>query len=341
MKTGNVNLSFLALSAAGLLFGGYFAFQEWFVGPTFVANDGLVWTLPLVTYVFLALASSGVSILMAAGELFDNEPLKTHKALLVNTALSLLIGAFAALATELGSLMNVVWLIFSPNFSSPIWWMGTLYAIELVLLAMKFYSLQTNHRLSFDHWLTVTTLCLAIATPLILGSVFGTIVGRAGYYGVNASIFTLLCALASAVSLTPLLFKPDKQANITRLGRFALAALAVLLVVNYLYLTRSSIPSLQPWAALWMPILLLFAFIAYHAKPALSAIIALPTLLITELAFIIQGQVQVLGPKQTWLGAVQSYQPNLAELGILAFGCSIAYLCFVALGQLSAKPSEE
>ncbi|MCW8329188.1 hypothetical protein MD588_10255 [Photobacterium sp. SDRW27] len=337
MKTGNFNLLFLALSAAGLLFGGYFAVEEWFVGPSFATNDGLVWTLPLVTYIFLALASTGISFLLTCGELLNNESIKTHKTLLLITALSLLIGAFAALATELGSLFHLFWLVLTPNLKSPIWWMGTLYAIELVLLGIKFYALLIKRTFSFERWLTAGTLCVAVAASLVLGSVFGTVVGRVGFYGVDASILTFLCALASGMSLAPLLLSPDKRAVLLLPGRLVLGALALLLLVNYIYLARGSIPAEQPWVSLWMPLLLLVALITYQTKPAISTIVALPTLLLVELAFVIQGQQHVLGPKQTWLGMMQSYQPNLAEVGILVFGCSVAYLCFFILKLLMAR----
>ncbi|MDX1302897.1 hypothetical protein [Photobacterium sp.] len=337
MKTDNFNMLFLALSAAGLLFGGYFAVEEWFIGPSFATNDGLVWTLPLVTYIFLALASTGISILLTCGELLGNEAIKAHKSLLLITALSLLIGAFAALATELGSLFHVFWLVLTPNLKSPIWWMGTLYAIELLLLGIKFYALLSERTFSFERWLSAGTLCVAVAASLVLGSVFGTVIGRIGFYGVDASILTFLCALASGLSLAQLLLIPEKRAVLLMPGRLVLGTLALLLVVNYVYLARGSILAEQPWVALWMPLLLLVALMTYQAKPAISAMVALPTLLLVELAFVTQGQLQVLGPKQTWLGAMQSYQPNLAEIGIFVFGCSVAYLCFFWLKQMTTR----
>lgn len=341
MKTDNFNMLFLALSAAGLLFGGYFAVEEWFIGPSFATNDGLVWTLPLVTYIFLALASTGISILLTCGELLGNETLKAHKSLLLITALSLLIGAFAALATELGSLFHVFWLVLTPNLKSPIWWMGTLYAIELMLLGIKFYAMLSERTFSFERWLSAGTLCVAVAASLVLGSVFGTVIGRIGFHGVDASILTFLCALASGLSLAPLLLIPEKRTVLLLPGRLVLGILALLLAVNYVYLARGSILAEQPWVALWMPLLLLVALITYQTKPAISAMVALPTLLLVELAFVIQGQLQVLGPKQTWLGAMQSYQPNLAEVGILIFGCSVAYLCFFVFKQAIARFGEQ
>ncbi|WP_051303462.1 hypothetical protein [Psychromonas aquimarina] len=338
MKTANFNKMLLALSAAGLLFGGYFALMEWFVGPMFVTNDALFWTLPLVAYIFLALTSTGISILMTAGELLNNKAVIAHKPVLLTAALSLLIGAFAALTAEMGSPLHVVWLLFSPNLSSPIWWMGTLYAVELLLLGIKYYALLRGRPLGSELWLTSAALCVAVAAALVLGSVFGTAVGRTGYQGADASVLTLLCALASGMSLAPLLFKEQAREVLQLPGRSMLAGLALFLFTLYLYSSRSTVVAEIVWVQLWMPLLLLGALLAYKVKPALSALIALPTVLLVELFFVIQGQMQVLGPKQTWLGAVQSYMPNTAEIAILIFGCSVAYLCFFLFNRLALRP---
>lgn len=341
MKTKNFNLLFFVLSVVGLLFGGLFAVEEWFIGPSFSTNNGLVWTLPLVVYIFLALLSTGLSIIMTSGELLHSEIIKAHKPLLLITALSLLIGAFAALGTELGSLFNVFWLLLTPNFKSPIWWMGTLYSIELGLLGIKFYGMLRKRHFSFERWLSTGTLSVAVAASLVLGSVFGTVIGRIGFHGVNASILTFIFALASGLSLAPLLLSPEKRTVLLLPGRLVLGLLSVLLVVNYIYLARSSIITEFSWVRLWMPLLLVVAALIYKAMPAISAIIALPTLLLVELAFVIQGQLLVLGPQQTWFGVMQSYQPNLAEVGILVFGCSVAYLCFVVFRQMTVRFGEQ
>ncbi len=330
MNTYTSNPLFLVIAAAGLLFGGYFAIEELFIRPSFVTNDALVWTLPLVTYVFLALASTGVSIVMAHAELTGNEEVNAHKPALLVAALSLLIGAFAALASEMGSPLNMFWLLLSPNISSPIWWMGTLYAIELVLLGVKLFGLLGDKDKGYGQSLTIMTLVVAIAAALVLGSVFGTVGGREGFSGLDASLLTLLCALVSGVCLVPLLLNDKVQSSMLQSGRILIGALALMLVVQYIYLVGGA-PGELNWVSLWMPALLICALLIYQSYPAFSALVAMPTLLIIELSFVIQGQLIVLGPKQTWLGVFQSYMPNVAEVGILVFGCSVAYLCFFVL----------
>ena len=115
-----------ALIGLGLALGGSVGHYEMFFGHLFATNSALVWTLPLVTYVFLALASTGVSLILAFGLITRNAVIEAETRGLLIIAIGLLLGAFTALATELGSLLNMIWIIFSPNSSSPIWWMGTL-----------------------------------------------------------------------------------------------------------------------------------------------------------------------------------------------------------------------
>ncbi len=341
MNTNTSSQLLLALSAIGLLFGGFFAVEELFIQPSFTTNDGLVWTLPLVTYIFLALASTGVSIVMASAELSENEAVNEHKPALLIAALSLLIGAFAALATEMGSPFNVFWLLLSPNLSSPIWWMGTLYSIELALLGIKLFTLLSGKEQGSGHMLTIATLVVAVLAALVLGSVFGTVTGREGFSGLDASLLTLLCALVSGAAIAPLLISSKARQSMLQPGRILIGALSLLLVVKYVYLARSSVPSEVNWVALWMPVLMIGALASYRAMPVIAALVAMPTLLLIELSFVIQGQLIVLGPKQSWLGTLQSYIPNMAEIGILAFGCSVAYLCFFVLSRILELKSKK
>ena len=48
------------------------------------------------------------------------------------------IGA-GVIGLELGSVLNMYQIMLSPNFSSPIWWMGFIYSVELVVLILKFW----------------------------------------------------------------------------------------------------------------------------------------------------------------------------------------------------------
>jgi len=61
-------------------------------------------------------------------------------------------------------------------------------------------------------------------------------------------------------------------------------------------------------------------------RPSYSS--SLCSCVIHEVAFVISGQLVSLGPISTWFGAIQHYVPNLAEIGILVLGISVAALLF-------------
>jgi len=84
----NTSRMTLLLAVAGCLFGGFFAIEEWFFHSSFKTNDSMIWTLPLITYIFLALMSTGASILLALAEILDDDWLKQNKRQLLLTAIA-------------------------------------------------------------------------------------------------------------------------------------------------------------------------------------------------------------------------------------------------------------
>jgi len=319
-----------AVIAAGLLFGAYFAIGELAVGGRFATNNGMIWTLPLVTYIFLALMSTGVSIMLCYGILTQREEIiRQQRALLILSA-SLLIGGFVALGTELGSPLHLFWLVFSPNLTSPIWYMGTLYSIELVLLLIKLFRDLQGHHGRIDQTLTWATLGVAVAAALMLGAVFGTVTGRVDFHGLHASILTLTAALASGAAVVVLTRQPLgglPQMHMSALRVFS-ALMAILLTLRWGYEGHSSVVDLRGWVEVWM--IAPFAAVALFGGrlPRSAAALIAVAILWVELAFVITGQMVSLGPLTTWYGAVQEYRPNLAEVGILVLGIAVAAALF-------------
>ena len=319
-----------AVIGAGLLFGAYFAIGELFVGGKFATNNGMIWTLPLVTYIFLALMSTGVSIILCYGILTRREEILGQQRALLILSVSLLIGGFVALGTELGSPLHLFWFVFSPNLTSPIWYMGTLYFIELVLLLIKLFRDLQGHRGRIDKILTWAALGVAVAAALMLGAVFGTVTGRVDFHGVYASILTLTAALTSGAAVIVLIQQPlgGLPQNQTNALRVFSALMAVLLALRWGYTVHGSIVDLHGWVEVWM--IAAFAAVALFGGrfPLAAATLIAVAILWVELAFVITGQAVSLGPMATWYGAVQEYRPNLAEVGILVLGIAVSAALF-------------
>ncbi len=319
-----------AVTGIGLLFGVYFAIGELLVGGSLATNNSVIWTLPLVTYIFLALMSTGVSIVLGYGALTRRGEIIGQQRSLLILAISLLIGGFVALGTELGSPLHLFWLVFSPNLTSPIWYMGTLYAIELVLLLVKlFMDLRGQHG-RIDESLTWAAVVVAVAAALMLGAVFGTVTARADFQGLHASILTLTAALVSGAAVI-VLTQPSgglPQVLIGALRGFS-ALMTILLTLRWSYEVHSSVVDLQGWVELWM--IAPFALVALFGGrlPRSSALLVAVASLWVELAFVITGQIVSLGPMATWYGAAaQAYRPNIAEVGILVLGIAVAAALF-------------
>jgi hypothetical protein len=313
------------LIAAGLVAGGAVGLYEMFFGHLFATNSALVWTLPLITYIFLALMSTGVSLVLAYGLIVKNESITRHTRALLIMAIGMLLGAFTALATELGSLLNMVWILLSPNPSSPIWWMGTLYSIELVLLVIKLVTDLKGRHGVFDLPLAWGTLLIAAAAAITIGAVFGTVIGRPDYHGAFLSVVTVVSALVSG-SAAIVLLRPQSALTETagRIFRQSALVFAGLLLVRFAYEAHSSVSEMLGWASIWMLLPFILALVLLQYAPRVLALIGILGVLWVQYSFIITGQLVSLGPAANWFGDVQTYRPNVAEVLILVLGIAVA-----------------
>ncbi len=328
------------LIVVGLVVGGAVGLYEIFVGHSFATNSALVWTLPLVTYIYLALMSTGVSIIIAYGLLARKSAILERMRALLIVAIGLLMGAFTALATELGSILNMVWILLSPNPLSPIWWMGALYSVELVLLIVKLVMDLMGRHGPLDRPLAWATLAVASAAAMMIGAVFGTVIGRADYVGMYTSLFTLPVALLAGVAVV-ILTQP--QGRMTEMLTTAFRQLAVLWIIllglKLFYDAHSSVQALQGWVDIWT--ILAFVFIALFAgmAPRILAALGLVAALWVAYNFVITGQLVSLGPNATWFGEVQTYLPNLPELAIFVLGVAVA-AALIKLGYQYLLPGQ-
>ena len=168
----------------------------------FNANDVLIWTLPLGIYIFLALSSSGLTLLSALPLVFGIKKYEPFAKRLVFLAIATLCGGFVAIGLELGSIFHMIYIMLSPNLSSPIWWMGAIYSVELAVLALKFWKMHTgDYHSSLSKLLGTVSCMLALIAPLMIGSVFGLTESRATYFGPVMSIYCLLMAVLSGTAL--------------------------------------------------------------------------------------------------------------------------------------------
>lgn len=323
-----------ALMAAGLVVGGAVGLYEMFVGHLLATNQVLVWTTPLITYIFLALASSGISIVVAYGLLRNDQVVVERTRYLLVLDLALLLGGFTALATELGSIPNMIHIMLSPNPSSPIWWMGNLYSVKLALVAVKLYRDIDGRHGGLDRPLAWATLAVAAAATLTLGSVFGTAIGRPDFAGVSASFLMLGLALTSCFAWLVVLRRDGVLADhVGNLARQLAGVMAAMLLLNYVYDARATTEGLIGWVEPSMPVLFALAALIAGAVPRIAATVTLIACFWTLFGFVIDGQRWVLGDNTNFFGEFVSFTPNLAEAATLVLGLSVAAALY-NLGKL-------
>lgn len=193
----------MGLLGVAILAGLVAAFQLFTKGHyLFNANDVLMWSLPLGVYIYLALTSTGLTLLASLPLVFGIQKYEPLAKRLVFLAIATLVGAFVSIGLELGNVWHMFYIMLSPNLSSPIWWMGFIYSVELVVLAVKFWRLHVGDWHSpLSKVLGHASFLAAIVAPLMIGSVFGLTESRVTYFGPVMSIYCLMMAILSGAAL--------------------------------------------------------------------------------------------------------------------------------------------
>jgi molybdopterin-containing oxidoreductase family membrane subunit len=202
-KTRGAYFAWLGLIGVAIAFGLFAAFRLLTEGHyLFNANDVLMWSLPLGVYIYLALTSTGLTLLASLPLVFGVKKFEPLAKRLVFLAIATLVGGFASIGLELGDIFHMFYIMLSPNLSSPIWWMGFIYSVELVVLAVKFWRLHVGDWHSpLSKALGNLSFLAAIVAPLMIGSVFGLTESRVTYFGPVMSIYCLMMAILSGTAL--------------------------------------------------------------------------------------------------------------------------------------------
>jgi len=127
--------------------------------------------------------------------------------------------------------------ITTPNFRSPIFWMGVNYTLYLSFIILEFISLlQKKHKLAKISG--IFAFLSALSAHSTVGSVFGTQIARAFWYGPFMPIDFVLCAwiLGFALISIVLYFSNSKMEEKNSLMESSKKWLAVLLGINMFFI---------------------------------------------------------------------------------------------------------
>jgi len=151
--------------------------------------------LLIATYIFFVVASTGLCLVSSIGHVFGNRdflPIAKRSVLL---ALITIISGFLVIGLEIENPFRMMFYFFaSPNFSSNIWWMGALYMLYMIFLAVEFVLLmRESHRVAaFFGFLSVLA---GVSAHSNLGGIFAMLHGRDVWYGPFLPVYFIISAM--------------------------------------------------------------------------------------------------------------------------------------------------
>ncbi|RJQ70818.1 MAG: hypothetical protein C4519_19610 [Desulfobacteraceae bacterium] len=371
-QPSNAYAIWLGLIAAAILAGLFAAWRLFAEGHhLFNTNDVLLWSLPLGVYIYLALTSSGLTLLASLPLVFGVRKFEPAAKRLVFLAIATLLGGFVSIALELGDIFHIIYIMISPNFSSPIWWMGFIYSVELIVLAVKFFMMHTGDRHSpLSKVLGHVSFVTALAAPLMIGSVFGITESRVTYFGPVMSIYCLFMAILSGAALY--LFyslivskisagktSPSNGSvsdDFARIFTFALAMVIVFTLVKMAIESATVIPDFLNYRqyaqifggigkfntevllGLFLPFVLMALPSvrgAYIGRVVAAGLVLLGTLGM-QMEILLAGQSRPIGPKAEQFPQYISYFPSIYEWLVVFLAVAVALLLYT-LGERYLK----
>ena len=183
------------LAALGLAAGVH----SMYVGHehTFGVTREVPWGLLIATYVFFVVSSTGLCLISSIGHVFGVESFKPIAKRSVFMAIVTIVAGFFVIGFEIENPWRMpIYNMLSPNPTSNIWWMGTLYGAYLFFMVVEFALLQMEkHKIAGMFGLL--GLVSGIAAHSNLGAVFGLLSGREFWHGPYMPIYFITSAMMS------------------------------------------------------------------------------------------------------------------------------------------------
>lgn len=354
------------------------ALQRWFAALTLLAAVGIVaaaltvppgaevfgttpsfeWGILISTYVFLVVTTSGLCLVSSLGMVFGIDRFKPVELRHVILALLFLTTGFGVIALDLHYPLRLVFgAVLSPSLSSPMWWMGAVYAGYLGILVFELVTNLSSHpRLA--HAACVISAGFAIVAPTTLGMVFSSLVSRPFWQGSAAPVYLIVTAVLSGASVLGISFAvvgwlklpghgPDAEGVVVGMGRLLLAVLAI--VIGYEAIRtvgalvfgsqaeREAVNALvsgplgpQSWlvrvgVGFVAPLVLLTWPGGRRGAIVFAAsVLTLVGIFVDRLQFVSAGQIAPLGASSGRVDVPYlTYAPSLVEIGIVVGACAL------------------
>jgi len=363
---GAIGLVLGIIAAIGLLTQGHASFNT---------NSNISWGLPVATYVFFVLTSTGLTFVASLAMVFGMKDFYPIAKRCVWGAIATLVTGFIALGLEIGNPLRMIWVIpTNMAVSSPMWWMGLFYLSYAIFLVWKFLLVNkgdwSSGQSKFVGIASFVTVIFAHAT---LGSVFGMMGMRPFWYGGMVPVYFLITAALSGLAFIMLFINLDygmNQANMSDKVRSAMTrymppifglALGLVLVFTIARTVTglwSNIPELnipmryivssfwfqaEIWIGMVLPLALMLSSQRSNAKvQTLAGLLVILALFIGRYEYVVGGQLVPMF-KGAWYDDLLMYAPSMTEWGVVILAAAIGLLLY-AFGEkklnLADAPSE-
>ena len=366
----------MLLSAVGLAIGlliammglgsqGHAAFNT--------TSDGVVWGLPISTYVFFVLTSTGLTFVASLALIFGFKEFYPIAKRCVWLAFATLIAGFAVLALELGHPFRMLWVLpFSFQIQSAMFWMGLFYTLDLIFMLWKFSKMQQGDwESTTSRQLGIASLVAVILASGCLGLIFGMMSMRPAWFGGLTPVYFLTTAAVTGAALALMntyLAHGFSQANMSERLRglitnaapkvFAAVLFVALLFVGgriitglwsyqdgfqvFDHIVSTPLFHLSLWGGLVIPLVLMLtpSLRSQGGVQLIAAGLAFVGMFINHYQFLLSGQLVPMF-KGSWVPGLVQYTPSTTEWSLVLVGFSLAFLIY-AVGEkmfsLSAQP---
>ncbi|HIJ78809.1 MAG: polysulfide reductase NrfD [Desulfobulbaceae bacterium] len=169
----------------------------------FANTREMPWGILIANYAYFAIISTGLCLLSVLSHIFGNNRLTPLANRMVYLSIVVIFGGFVIIGLELENPHRMLlYNIISPNLTSNIWWMGTLYGMAVGFMFLEFYLIMAG-KYSFALVLGVFGALAELAANTNLGAVFSTLSARPFWYGSQLPVYFLASAvLTGAAALT-------------------------------------------------------------------------------------------------------------------------------------------
>ncbi len=196
--TNRAALLFALMAAVGVGVGLY----AFYAGHHHVYNNTreMPWGILISSYAFFAITSTGLCLLAAISHIFGGNKLAPLANRMVWLSIITIVAGFTLIGLELESPWRMaIYNVISPNFSSNIWWMGTLYGMAVGFMLLEFFLILIK-RYQLAVTLGVLGALAEVAANTNLGAVFATLSARPFWYSAQLPVYFLACSFMSGAA---------------------------------------------------------------------------------------------------------------------------------------------